>query len=83
MKKLLKNEVCGIHKQYIGVLFTEKVNVNSLKKKKKDAFTACNYIVGPMPKTQTLKCSKCRNQMGLVHNLFFHYKKRVGPHPFI
>ena len=28
------------------------------KKKKKDAFTACNYSMGPMPKTQPLKRSK-------------------------
>ena len=42
----------------------KKSTLTAKKKKKKDAFTACNYIVGSMPKTQTLKCSKCRNQMG-------------------
>ena len=36
MKKLLKNEICGTHKQYMYILFTvNKVNYYGLKKKKR------------------------------------------------
>ena len=77
LKKLLKSEICGSvisawvqcspwKSQHLRLLFINSALLQKCvkKKKKKGTFTACNYSVDPIPKTQTLKRSKTSKPNG-------------------